>query len=393
MSSLETQHTAKAEVGGARAFALLAERSVGRLADSAGVLEAIRETAEDLFGGRAAGLRFLTQTRELVPVGTTSHGALESLRPIALDDWPTLAAALEERRPTLASDPPRPVRLRSPIAVPLISGKRTLGVLLAESSHGRAPDRDEMGLLHALGEIGGVLLQGALDQERTQRLSDLKGQFIALAAHEIRAPFGVMHGIITTLHHRDDLPADQTATLRQALVEQSDRTTRLIDQLLDLSRLDASTIPIERSRFPIRRRVEDVVRLVAGNRADEVEIQVSEELEVDADPAAFDRILANLVVNALRHGRAPVTVAAQQRDTHLRLTVEDHGRGVDTAFVPRLFERFARNGEAGDAKGSGLGLSIAQSYAQAHGGELVYSHVEPHGARFELVLPRPPQSS
>jgi signal transduction histidine kinase len=82
-------------------------------------------------------------------------------------------------------------------------------------------------------------------------------------------------------------------------------------------------------------------------------------------------------------------VRARQRDTHFRLTVEDRGRGVDSSFVPHLFDRFARCGPPDEAEGSGLGLSIAQSYAQAHGGELLYSHADPHGARFELVLPRP----
>jgi signal transduction histidine kinase len=310
-------------------------------------------------------------------------------RSVALDEWPALAVALEERRTARAPDPPDPIRLHSPLAVPLLAGELCVGVLLAEAPAGRRLNEAESALLGSLGAIGGVLLQSAVEQERTRRLSDLKGQFIALAAHELRAPFAVMHGIIKTLNAREDIPAEQLASLQSALVEQSDRTTRLIDQLLDVSRLDASAIPIERARFPIRGRVENVVRMVAGERADEVTIQVPDDLEVVADPAAFDRIVSNLVVNALGHGRAPVTVTARQRDTHFRLTVEDRGRGVDSAFVPRLFDRFARSGQTEEAKGSGLGLSIAQSYAQAHGGDLVYSHADPHGARFELVLPRP----
>jgi signal transduction histidine kinase len=374
--------------GAADAFARLAVRCADRTGDSSGILTAIRETAEDLFGGRAACLRFLTQTRELVPAGEASTGVLAQPSPIAVDDWPALAAALESCRAAEAPDPPAPVQLRSPIAVPLVAGERTLGVLLAEADEGRRLDDEQAELLRSLGAIGGVLLAAALDQERTERLAELKGQFIALAAHEVRAPFAVMHGVITTLHSRADLPPDQVASLQQALLEQSERTTRLIDQLLDLSRLDASSIPIERARFSPRRRVEDVVEMVAGERTDEVVVEVPEELEVEADPAAFDRIVSNLVVNALRHGRAPVMVAARQRDTHFRLTVEDRGRGVDASFVPRLFDRFSRSGRSESTKGSGLGLSIAQSYAQAHGGELVYSHAEPHGARFELVLPR-----
>jgi signal transduction histidine kinase len=196
-----------------------------------------------------------------------------------------------------------------------------------------------------------------------------------------------MHGLIATLQHRaDTLPEEQLARLRNGLYKQSERTGRLLEQLLDLSRLDATGIPIERSRFSIRPRVEELVETVVGERKSEFEIDVPPDLVVEADPKAFDRILANLVVNALRYGRAPITIAAK-RDRHFRLTVEDRGSGVPHEFVPRLFDAFSRGDEtAGD--GSGLGLSIAKSYAQAHGGELVYESVHPHGARFELVLPR-----
>jgi signal transduction histidine kinase len=96
-------------------------------------------------------------------------------------------------------------------------------------------------------------------------------------------------------------------------------------------------------------------------------------------------------VNAFRYGDPPVTVRAEQRDRHFRLTVEDRGPGVAPEFVPDLFERFTRSGE-GRARGigTGLGLAIARSYANAHRGDLIYEHAEPHGARFQLVLPREP---
>lgn len=389
MARVERQ-TNEGLAGGAYAFRLLAERCADRLEDSAGVVAGIRETAEDLFGGPALCLRLLPQTYELVPVDAGAETSLlADARPVALDEWPALAVAVEGRRAARAPDPPHPIQLRSPVAVPLLAGKHCIGVLLAEASEGRRLDADESELLSALGAVGGALLNSALEQERTRRLSDLKGQFIALAAHELRAPFAVMHGIIKTLAARENLPPDQTLALRTALVEQSDRTARLIDQLLDLSRLDASSIPIECARFSIRRRIEDLVHMVAGDRAGEVAIEVPEDLQVVVDPTAFDRIVSNLVVNALSHGRPPVIVRARQRDTHFRLTVEDRGRGVDSSFVPHLFDRFARCGPPDEAEGSGLGLSIAQSYAQAHGGELLYSHADPHGARFELVLPRP----
>jgi signal transduction histidine kinase len=94
-------------------------------------------------------------------------------------------------------------------------------------------------------------------------------------------------------------------------------------------------------------------------------------------------------VNAFRYGAPPVTVRADQRDRHFRLTVEDRGPGVAPEFVPDLFERFTRSGgNRASGDGTGLGLAIARSYANAHRGDLIYHHAEPHGARFELVLPR-----
>ena len=105
------------------------------------------------------------------------------------------------------------------------------------------------------------------------------------------------------------------------------------------------------------------------------------------DPVALDRILSNLLQNAVRHGEPPIVLMAEQRDTHLRISVSDHGEGVPDELRPRLFERFGR-GDA--APGNGLGLAIARAYAQAHGGELVYHHRE--GApRFELVVPSTPR--
>jgi signal transduction histidine kinase len=346
----DKRDTAAHRAAGAQALTLLAERCTGRLDDPSAILEAIRETADQLVGGRASCSCLLGPATER-------------------------CAQIQQRS--------------SALVVPLVAGGHSLGVLVAEMEGDEPLDEPTGDLLGALGAIGVLLLEPALATVRSRRHSDLTGQYVGLAAHELRAPFAVMHGIITTLCERPDLPADEENALRNALRAQSDRTKHLIDQLLDLSRLEASSIPIERARFPLRARLESLVRTVAGDRADEVAIEVPDDLEIEADPAAFDHIVSNLVVNAIRHGGAPVTVAARQRDSHFRLSVEDRGRGVDTAFVPRLFERFARNPKEHDSSGSGLGLSIAQSYAHAHGGDLVYSPAAPHGARFELVLPQP----
>jgi two-component system sensor histidine kinase MtrB len=107
---------------------------------------------------------------------------------------------------------------------------------------------------------------------------------------------------------------------------------------------------------------------------------------MDLDGLAFDRIVSNLIANALRYGLRPIAVSASAHDRHFRLAVEDHGAGVPEALEPQLFDRFTRGENAGKS-GAGLGLSIARAYAHAHGGELLYRSANPHGARFELVVP------
>jgi signal transduction histidine kinase len=199
-----------------------------------------------------------------------------------------------------------------------------------------------------------------------------------------------INGVIETLHTRAALLDDQQRRLlEQMLRDQGRRLGTLVDQLLDLSRLDAEAISIDPQTLSVRERVEELVRSTAGERAADVQVEVPPDLEAAVDPAAFDRILTNLVANALRYGEPPVIVRAEQRDRHFRLAVEDRGPGVPAEFVPDLFERFTRSARAQERGiGTGLGLAIARSYANAHRGELVYEPASPTGARFELVLPR-----
>ena len=381
---------------------LVGERTAGKTGDANAVLLGLCEAIREAFAvDRVFGFRFLARSADLTPVAAPgSHeDDLLSGRWLSLSDWPALARAAAARQATLAGGvfgPALPAEAASEldvgelVVVPVGVADEFTGFVVADR-HSRTLElsEHELELLTAVGAVGGVLLEAACQQEHARRLSELKSHFITLASHELRAPFAVMHGIITTLRHRTgSAPEEQLARLRNGLYVQSERTHRLLEQLLDLSRLDADAFPIERSRFSIRPRVEELVETVAGERRAGFEIDVPPDLMVDADPKAFDRIVSNLVANAVRYGRTPITIAARQRDRHFRLTVEDRGEGVAHEFVPRLFDRFSR-ADKGNGDGSGLGLSIAKSYAQAHGGELVYESAHPHGARFELVLPRP----
>jgi signal transduction histidine kinase len=258
---------------------------------------------------------------------------------------------------------------------------------------------EELRLLRTLGALAGLALDRArlFAREREtraalERADEIKTNFIALAAHELRTPVTSVVGFVETLVRRErELPDAVRHELQSALLQQSRRMRNLVEQLLDLSRLDAQAVEIRPERLGIRSRVEELVAAAAGERAGEVRIAVAPQLEATVDSSAFDRIVTNLVVNALRYGEPPVVVGAEHRDRHFRVSVEDGGVGVPPEFVPQLFERFARS-EASRSHpgGSGLGLAIASSYAKAHGGDLIYEPLSPRGARFELVLPVAP---
>jgi signal transduction histidine kinase len=256
---------------------------------------------------------------------------------------------------------------------------------------------EELRLLHVLGALTGL----ALDRVRLfraerdarialERADEVKTNFVALAAHELRTPMTTIHGFVTTLHHlADRLDESQKDTVREALLQQTQRMAMLVEQLLDLSRLDAEVIDITPERVDVRAEVEEIVHTAAPD-AGPVEIDVQEDTVAIIDRGALERIVTNLVTNAFRYGTPPVRVHAEQTDRHFRLSVEDRGVGVPSEFVPDLFERFTRSeGARPSAIGTGLGLAIARSYARAHGGDLVYEDAEPHGARFCLVIPMP----
>jgi signal transduction histidine kinase len=256
--------------------------------------------------------------------------------------------------------------------------------------------QEEFGLLRTLGSLTVLALERSrlFAQEHDARVGleeadAMKSQFVALASHELRHPVAVIHGIASTLQMRgQELAEEQILQLRRTLYEQTDRLRRLVDQLLDLSRLEAHSVHIDPKPLWVRGRVEELVLMVAGERATDIDIDVPPDLQTVVDSDAFDRVVSNLIVNALRYGEAPVTVHAEQPDRYFRLSVEDCGTGVPPEFIPQLFERFTRDRTSQDrASGAGLGLAIALSYAQAHGGELLYEEAQPHGARFKLVLP------
>jgi signal transduction histidine kinase len=254
---------------------------------------------------------------------------------------------------------------------------------------------DELQLLETLAALVGIALDRVrlFEEEREARLgleraNEVMANFVALAAHELRTPVTAIHGFIQTLNHLDArLTEEQRVEVRAALEQQTARLAQLVEQLLDLSRLDAAAVEVRPQRVELRSQLEQTVRSAAQAFDADVDLELDGPEEVVLDPVVVDRIVTNLVTNAFRYGEPPVRVAVHEGGGKLRIEVEDSGRGVAPELEATLFERFTRAGVARDrVAGTGLGLAIARAYARAHQGDLFYER-RTTGARFVIELP------
>ncbi|MCW2961242.1 MAG: sensor signal transduction histidine kinase [Thermoleophilia bacterium] len=223
------------------------------------------------------------------------------------------------------------------------------------------------------------------------RLHDeMRTHFLAMASHELRTPLTSISGFASTLVDRwEDLSDDQRRQFVQIIHEQGARLTRLVNDLLALTRLEGGEYPVRVRPIQVRERLEQARK--AAGLDEEAEITCEADVMAVADPDALEQILLNFLTNAKRYGAPPIRLDAFARDDGwVEISVYDTGPGVPRPFIPHLFAKFAQ-GPTGtpDPTGTGLGLSIVQGLATAQGGDSWYEPVFPHGSRFAIRLETP----
>jgi signal transduction histidine kinase len=242
----------------------------------------------------------------------------------------------------------------------------------------RATSRDEIGqLATAFNQMAADL--GAEDEYR-------RG-LIANVSHELRTPITALHAVLENVV--DGVVEPDTDTMRIALA-QTERLGELVNNLLDLSRVESGVIPLQLSTFRAAEFLEDAVAHASAS-TDGVDVVVSAtpaNLAAVADPARLRQVVVNLVDNAIRHSPAgaKVTVLASSGGSELRIEVSDEGPGIPAAERERVFERFSRG--ATSAGGTGLGLAIARWAVELHGGTIEVMDGG-MGCRIGVTIPQP----
>ncbi|HEU4812220.1 MAG TPA: PAS domain S-box protein [Nocardioides sp.] len=245
---------------------------------------------------------------------------------------------------------------------------------------------------HALQALAHANAELAMLNEQLQQAAEDQTQFLAVTAHELRTPIGVLGGSADTLsQHWQELTDEERTDLFDAMSSSTGRLRRLLADLLTASRLEASALEMRRERVDLAEVIDQSVAIVRRSEPEsEFLLEVPPGLAVIADRDRLAQVVENLLGNALRHGASPVHVGARltEPDT-VEIRVRDSGGGVAAAFRPRLFGRFA----TGATGGTGLGLFIVRELARAQGGDATYEPGPPEGPTGEFVVRLPAASA
>ncbi|MGV9243634.1 ATP-binding protein [Streptomyces sp. NPDC003710] len=236
------------------------------------------------------------------------------------------------------------------------------------------------------------------DTEARRRTERSHAELIATVAHELRSPLTSVKGFTATLLAKwERFTDDQKRLMLETVDADANRVTRLIAELLDISRIDSGRLEVRRQPVDMGAAVGRHIQayVAAGQPADRFLLRIEQPLPaLWADPDKIDQVLSNLIENAVRHGEGTVTIdvtpavapreGEEEQNTATSVTVSDEGPGIPEESMNRVFTRFWRGSKRG---GTGLGLYIVKGIVEAHGGTITVGRARGGGAEFRFTLP------
>lgn len=286
--------------------------------------------------------------------------------------------------------------------LPLRGPSGVLGVLTLGRRHGESPTPEERPILTAICDQIAVAVENTRLAAELRRLEAqhevqrMRSELISAVSHELRTPLGFIKSYATTLL-REDTPIE-VATRRHFLEiidEETDKLDHMIDELLDVSRLQAGRLPIDRQPVALDALVSHAVdrarpMLEASGRT--VTLRLPDgDIPVLADALRIEQVLDNLLENAARYSDAnsAVEISLLAEDGHALVSVTDRGDGIPAAELEQIFEPFyrGRNAKQQGVRGAGLGLAICRGIVEAHDGKIWGENGHDHATTFVLTLP------
>jgi signal transduction histidine kinase len=355
-----------------------------------GELLRVEEAVDDARGEVGVGFEYQL-ARDQGALGAMRSGRASIVRP------DHMTGALAEQ--VAAQD------LHALALAPVRSGEDLHGFLVASSRDGARVDRRELSLLEVLARMTGLALVNAQHMqserqhaERMESLEKVKSHILNLVSHELRSPLTVAVGYVSMLEEEalGPLTPDSRSVLPIVMAKLM-AMERLVEQMLEVSRLEESTLILKRERVDLRELCRDAVAATRPllDERHHVELSVpATGVTVFADPDRVGTILTNLLSNAIKYSpdggevRCEVSLQGQRA----RVAVSDRGLGIAEEDLPKLFTRFGRilTPENRGISGTGLGLYISSELARQHGGEISAASRQGDGSTFTLTLPAAP---
>ncbi len=289
--------------------------------------------------------------------------------------------------------------LRSAMVVPLVVGKEAIGTLsFLTAESGRLYGTRDLILATEIGRRASLAIENARAYTEAREAVRTRDNFLAIASHELRTPLSALSVLISSLV-RAAASGRLLKLTPQALSErmtkaerQTTQLARLVDRLLDVSRLSTRDLALERERTDLADLTRDVV-----SRYEEAAAETGSRIELTSvgpavgwwDRSRLDQVVTNLVGNAVKYGQgAPITVSVSSgMSGHVRLTVRDDGPGIPLEHQERIFGQFERANDSENLPGMGLGLWLVRRIVTAHGGAVNVDSLPGRGATFSVLLP------
>jgi len=309
----------------------------------------------------------------------------------------TLDVPLDKAAVSLASEEMlgilRTLGIRARAAVPLRARGQIIGaIIFASSDPHRRYDNDDLTLMMDLGQRAALAIDNHRLYQASKQAVALRDEFLSIASHELRTPVTSLQlAVQSAITIGSDAPAGFLPRAFESAERQTRRLGRLVDALLDVSRIQAGRLELQREPTDLSAIVREVAALFSDDarRAGcEVRLELEDGVVGRWDRVRLEQVATNLLSNAIKYGAAaPIDLAVRRVDGRARLAVCDAGIGVPEAERNRIFERFERAVSAKHYGGLGLGLYIARSIIEAHGGTITVTSAPTGGARFVVELP------